>query len=75
MAFQPKPEELKLRHQVTTTVNDHTYEIWQFLCTKKQASSHSLLRDVIMEYCHREILKAGGSRAYSVLDTLAKRQS
>jgi hypothetical protein len=73
LAFEKIDEKLKLKHQVNTTINGSTQEMWQLICTRKNMSSHALLRDVIQEFCHREILKADPSRAYTVLEALTKR--
>jgi hypothetical protein len=73
MAFEKIDEKLKLKHQVNTTINSSTNEMWQLICARKQMSSHALLRDVIMTYCHTEILKADPSKAYTVLEAFSKR--
>ena len=73
MAFQKIDDKLKLKHQVNTTINGSTQEIWQLLCARKNMSSNALLRDVVMEYCHREVLKADPSKAYTVLEAFSKR--
>ncbi len=69
MTFQKKAANLKLRYQVHTSLSDDTFERWHYLCQKQNKSSHVFLREVIEEYCKRQLT----SSSYTVLDVLSGR--
>ena len=55
MPFKPKIETEKLKHQIMTTLNGGTHEMWVHLCRKHQKSSHHLLREIVEKFCREEM--------------------
>lgn len=53
MPFQKKPDTEKYRHQVSTTLSKDTNERWHLICMTTEKSSHSLLRQLVEDYCRQ----------------------
>jgi hypothetical protein len=62
MAFQRKPENLKLTKQVNCSISEDTWERWHLLCQRNHMTSHELLRQVVEKYIQEN------SGSYGVLD-------
>lgn len=62
--FQKKLDTDKFKHQVSTQINDGTYEQLHHLSVKYNKSMPALLREILSAYCQKEL---GGS-VYGVLE-------
>ena len=71
MTFQKKAPNLKLTRQIHTSLSEDTFERWHYLCQRQNKSSHVFLREVVEEYCKKQL--AGTTSAYTALDVLKGR--
>jgi hypothetical protein len=65
--MKKKPENLRLKKQLTCSISEDMWERWHLLCQRNQTTSHEMLRQVVEKY-----IQANQGDGYSVLQALRR---